>query len=170
MNMKRALIATFFLFLFSHAATYGQVMGSWEPFLQVGLKLGVNFQSLSGAPVNSTPGAVAGAYARKDIGRFGVRAELLGSFTQYTTKYPASFYSNYTSGMDTVTKGKFMAIYLSVPLLVEYKLNNKLNVMAGPQFSYLVSLSDNNNAYSKIYGEGNFIVNTGVCCNKTCKN
>jgi hypothetical protein len=156
--MKRIFILTAFILIALQSTSYSQVMGSWTPFLNAGLKLGVNYQTISGAPVKANPGAVAGGYVRKDVyGRFGIRVEALGCLVKYTTKYPAAFYTLHTPGMDTITKGVFQAIYVNVPLLIEYRLSEQLQVMAGPQYGYIVSFTDNNNAYSKIYGNTDFI-------------
>ncbi len=159
--MKHNFIFTVFLLLAVHTTSHSQVMGEWTPFLNAGLKLGANFQTISGAPVKASLGAVGGAYVRKDVyGHFGIRMEALGCLAKYTTKHPAAAYTLHIPGMDTVTKAVFQAIYINVPLLVEYRLSNQLMVMAGPQYGYIVSLTDNNNAYTKIYGNSDFITTT----------
>lgn len=160
--MKRTFILITFLLVGLQSTSFSQVMGVWEPIFNFGLKIGANFQTISGAPVTSGPGVMAGVYGRKDLKRFGVRGELLGGLAKYVTQYPASFYSLKTPGMDTVSKGDFQAIYLYIPILLEYKLNVKMTAMAGPQFNYVASLADNNNAYTKIYGDGKFIKKTEV--------
>lgn len=130
-----------------------QVMGQWEPFLNVGVKAGVNISQYSGAPLTSTPGIMAGLYARKSLGKIAARVEVFGTFSNIKTKYPASFYSNYSTGMDTTNAGDFSAVYLSVPLIIEYKVSGGMHILAGPQFNYLVSLNDKNGAYTSIYGK-----------------
>jgi len=134
-----------------------QVMGQKIPFAGLGVKIGGSMQALSGAPVRSGPGVVAGLYSRKNIGRFGVRVEALASTAHYTTKYPASIYSLYSPGMDTISKGDFQVIYASIPLMIDYQLNKSMQLLAGAQWSYVVSLYEKNNAFSNIYGTNNFI-------------
>ncbi len=150
---------TIILVLFYFSST-GQVMGIVEPFANVGIKAGGSVQQLSSATVRSGPAPMIGVYVHKNLERFGVRLELQGSYMSYKTKFPASQYALYTPGMDTVKKGEFGALYLSVPLLIEYSVSRKLSVFAGPQFNYLASLTDKNGVFTQIYGEGNFIKST----------
>jgi hypothetical protein len=135
-----------------------QVMGEKIPFVTVGLKLGGSLQQLSGAPVKSGPGIIAGLYTRKEITkRLGVRVELLGNYLSYKTKYPASYYSLYTPGMDTLNKGEFQTIYVNVPLLVECWVANTIQAVGGVQLGYVASIADKNDAWTSIYGTGHFI-------------
>lgn len=134
-----------------------QVMGTFTPFLSLGVKAGGGFQTLSGGPVKAAPVALGGIYLQKKIGRVGVRAEVLGSYSTFTTKNPASFYSLYAPGMDTLNKGKFNVIAVSVPLLVEYQLRERLDIVAGAQFGYNVNVSDANGAYTSVYGNTDFL-------------
>jgi len=134
-----------------------QIMGTREPAVDLFLKAGGSFQTLSGAPVKAGPGWVAGIGVRKPLYKFGARAELLAINTRYKTKYPASLYSLYAPGMDTINKGDFAVLYGALPLLIDYRLNNSLRVLAGAQLSYIVSMTDKNGAYTAIYGDDAFI-------------
>lgn len=145
------------LFIFVQGSVSAQVMAVREPIVNMAIKAGGNYMTLASAPVKGGFAPMLGIYAWKNIGRFGLRLEAMGSIVTYTTKYAASFYSIYTPGMDTATKAQFDVIYISAPLLVEYQLNERMQVMLGPQFSYALSATDKNQAYTKIYGNGDFI-------------
>lgn len=139
--------------LFTTVAS-SQVMGAWEPLLNVGVKAGAGFSSLSQSAIDTKPAILAGIYVqRRLIGRFGIRAEAFGNITSYTTKYPAAFYTSNKAGKDTVSKGEFSAVHLSIPLLAEFYFSKNLRIIAGPQFNYLASLTDKNGVYTSIYGD-----------------
>lgn len=157
MYIRRIFCGGTLLFLSIAQPVKAQVMGSFTPFLSLGVKAGGGFQTLSGGPVKAAPVALGGIYMNKKLGRVGVRAELLGSYVSYTTKNPASFYSLYAPGMDTLNKGKFNVIAVNVPLLVEYQLREHLDVIAGVQFGYNVNVSDANGAYTSVYGNTDFL-------------
>lgn len=142
--------------------TNAQVMAVREPIVNMAVKVGGNYMTLASAPVKGGFAPMAGVYAWKNIGRFGIRLEAMGSMVTYTTKYAASFYSIYSPGMDTVTKAQFDVINVSAPLLIEYQLTERMQIMAGPQFSYAVTVTDKNEAYTKIYGNSDFIKKTDV--------
>ena len=145
------------LILLGTTGTQAQVMGFREPLVHMSVKAGGGLSVLASAPVKSAVGPLAGLTISRNLGRAGVRLELLGSMFSYTTKFPASYYSLYSPGMDTVSKGEFQAIYGSAPLLVEYQFREKIQLLFGPQVSYLVTLTDKNNAFTKIYGEDKFL-------------
>ncbi len=155
--MKHTLSIIFLFTCCAFTQVSAQVMGGTVPFVQVGFKLGGNFQSLSKAPVKTGPGVLAGLYVRKSVERFGIRIEVLGGLNKYATKFPASYYSLPSPGLDTVSKGDFQAISIYAPVMIEYFLTNKLQVVAGGQYAYNLSMTDNNNAYTKIYGEDKFL-------------
>ena len=137
-----------------------QVMAFKEPFANVGVKLGGNFEQISSAPLKSGPGLLVGVYASKSVGKFGVRIEATGSTAQYKTKYPAAYYVTHTPGMDTNTVGNFQVVYINVPLLFEYIATPKLHLLVGPQFGYMASITDKNKVYADIYGNSNILTTT----------
>lgn len=154
--MKRALLLSL-VSLSLASSSRSQVVGFHDPFVNMGVKVGANFEHIASAPLNGSIGPLAGVYVRKGIGRCGVRLEVIGSYAQYKTKYPAAYYVNHTYGMDTVTKGNFQVIYANVPLLFEYRATKKLSLMVGPQFSYTASITDKNKIYADVYGNSNII-------------
>lgn len=157
--MKRAFVLLS-LALFLTNISRSQVVGFRDPFANVGVKVGGTAGYIASAPLKSSAGPLAGIYARKGIGRFAVRIEAMGSYAQYKTKYPAAYYSTHLPGMDTVTAANFQVIYLNVPLLFEYEATKKLHLLLGPQFSYIVSITDKSKVYSGIYGNSNILTNT----------
>lgn len=154
MKLKLFLFVTL---LAGAVAGRGQIMGTREPFVDLGLKIGGSFQTLSGAPVKAGPGWVAGVSVRKPLYKFGASVEALAIYTRYKTKFPASLYALYKPGMDTTSKGDFEALYGALPLLIDYKLNNSLKVIAGVQLGYVISLTDKNGVFTSIYGPDSFI-------------
>ncbi|WP_345077751.1 outer membrane beta-barrel protein [Nemorincola caseinilytica] len=158
--MKKYFFAAFVSLLLLQGVANGQVMGFREPIVNMGVKVGGSFMHLSSAPIRTSPGPLAGIYVWKNIGRFGVRLEALGTMVTHTTKYPASAYVIPTPGIDTETKASLQAIYLNVPLLLEYQLNENLQLLGGPQFGYLLSLTDKNDAYTKVYGNSEMLTKT----------
>jgi hypothetical protein len=117
---------------------------------------------LSSAPVKSSPSPIVGLFAYNNMGRVGIRLEVMGTMVTHTTKYAASYYTIYTAGTDTITKAEMQTINVSAPLLVEYQLTERIQLVAGPQFSYLVSVTDKNEAYTKVYGDTKFLKKTDV--------
>ena len=124
---------------------------------EIGAKLGLNFQELSQSPFSPSfnPGIVGGGYFRRFFGGSGVRVELLGSTASYTSQNPAAYYATHTAGTDTVTKSAFRGIYISIPAMFEQRAFKKLYLLFGPQYSRLISSSDKNGEFTKIYSKSN---------------
>lgn len=142
--MKQSLL--FYLFpvvlFFSVRAEAQSVPGLKSvPKLDVGLKIGANFAQIGGTDWVKTyqPGIVGGATIGLHKHKIGVQAEFLVSTAHYTTQ----------GLVDSVNKGDFRALYFDVPVLFEYrliggKLLPKIWLMAGPQFSNLMSITSLN--------------------------
>jgi hypothetical protein len=152
MNIKLILIG---LGLGGSTGASAQVMNIREPLFRAGVKVGGHFMRLSSAPVKSAPSPMVGLFAYNNMGRIGVRLEVLGTMVTHTTKYAASYYTMPAPGRDSITEAKLQALYVSVPLLVEYQLTERIQLIAGPQFTYTVSVKDMNDAYTKAYGTVN---------------
>jgi len=101
------------------------------PKVNVGLKVGANFESLTGNAWQNTykGGVVFGAFARVYKGNLGLDVEAMINTAQY-------------SPVDSFASGTFRALYLNVPVLIEYKLFHRLWLQVGPQFSPLISMSN----------------------------
>lgn len=119
----------------------------------VGVKAGANIFKVDGKSFSDEfkYGYHLGAYVNIGIGgRFSLQPELL--FNQYQTKTDSSFkniYQNAFSGNSNVKLN-----YLSIPLLLNYKLGSLLSLQAGPMFSVLMDqnknlLQNGQNAFDK---------------------
>lgn len=81
-----------------------------------------------------------GGFAEIGLGsKFSLQPEVL--FNQYNTRTDTSFKSVYQVGPNTFKDVKLN--YLSIPIMLNYKLANILSLQAGPQFGILIS-EDNN--------------------------
>jgi hypothetical protein len=123
----------------------------------LGVKLGLNFQEIIKSPFSPSfnPGIVAGGYCRRFWGGSGIRGELLVNTASYTSQNPADYYAPHKAGSDTVTKSAFKAAYISIPVMFEQRCFHKLYLLLGPQYSHLISSSDKNGEFTKIYGKSN---------------
>jgi hypothetical protein len=138
---------------------------SLHPDSDFGIKGGVNYQAIMGSAFKPAynAGYVAGIYGAKHWDKVGLRIEVLASSAHYTTEKAPTSSLFYEKGMDTVKKGDFNCMYLSVPILLEIKLKNKLFLEVGPQYNYLLSTNDNNGAYTKQFKNDN-IFKSGEYC------
>ena len=101
------------------------------PKVTIGVKIGMNMQKLDGTQYESKfkSGIVGGAFVSVDRKKVGIRVEGLLK----TAKY--SIYN---------TNVKVNAVYVDVPLLLEYKIVPRLWIQAGPQFSSMLSAKNTN--------------------------
>lgn len=103
----------------------------------VGIKAGANITKVDGKSFKDEfrYGYHVGGFANFGIGgRFSIQPEVL--FNQYNTQTDSSFsniYQNAFSGSNNIKLG-----YLSIPLLLNYKLGSLLSLQAGPQFGILL--------------------------------
>ncbi len=123
----------------------------------LGVKVGLNFQEITKSPFSPSlnPGLVAGGYCRRFWGGSGIRGELLINTASYTSQNAASYYVPHIASTDTVTKSAFKAVYLSVPIMFEQRIRHKAYLILGPQYSYLISSTDKNGEFTKIYNKSN---------------
>ncbi len=103
------------------------------PKIEFGLKLGANFQSISGNTWNNSykPGVVAGITLGMHKKKVGVRVEVLVGLSNYT-----SVIIRDSSG----EKAEFRATYINIPVLFEYSFIPMLKLQAGPQYSNMISV------------------------------
>ncbi len=135
--MKRTL-----LFTLLAATLFVSGVNAQSPVkADVGIKLGANFSQLGGDHWEQSyqPGVLAGALFGVRKHKIGLQVEVLVNSSHYTTK----------DLIDSVRKGDFRATYFDIPVLFEYrvlgtKLSPKVWVMAGPQFSNLMSIKSLN--------------------------
>lgn len=103
------------------------------PKVDLGIKVGANFQQITGEGWENTykPGIVGGAFVGLHKDSWGIQLEALVKSVTYTVDV-----ANIKSDIKTV--------YLDVPLLLEYRIIPRLWIQAGPQFSTLFSAKDPN--------------------------
>lgn len=107
-----------------------------------GIKAGANIIKVDGKSFKDEfkYGYHLGGFATIGVGgRFSIQPEVL--FNQYQTKTDSSFkniYQNAFSGDNNIKLN-----YLSIPLLLNYKLGSLLSLQAGPMFSILMDQNKN---------------------------
>lgn len=108
--------------------------------INIGVKLGANISGVNGGPSlkgDFKVGYLAGAYADLNISKkIAIQPELLFSQTSSTT-------SNNTGGIINFEQAKkFNLHYLSIPILLDYKIIPFLHAQVGPQFSTLLNSNE----------------------------
>lgn len=131
--MKVKILAAAVALFFAHAsfAQFG-----------IGVKAGANITKVAGRSFADEfrYGYHLGGWANIGVGgRFSIQPEVL--FNQNQTRTDSSFkaiYQNAFSGNNNVKLN-----YLSIPLVLNYKLGSLLSLQAGPQFSILLDQNKN---------------------------
>lgn len=131
MKYKLSVLA---LFVFFAQASMAQ--------FSAGIKAGTNIIKVDGKSFEDEfkYGYHLGGFATIGVGgRFSIQPEVL--FNQYQTRTDSSFkaiYQNAFSGDNDIKLN-----YLSIPLLLNYKLGSLLSLQAGPMFSILMDQNKN---------------------------
>lgn len=108
----------------------------------IGVKAGANIIKVDGRSFDEEfkYGYHLGGFAIIGLGgRFALQPEVL--FNQYQTKTDSSFKAIYQNAFSGNTDIKLN--YLSIPLLLNYKLGSFLSLQAGPMFSILLDRNKN---------------------------
>ena len=154
--MKSRLLLLLGLVIFSQAA-----MAQFR----LGIKGGVNMTKIDGKSFSEEfeTGYHLGGFAEIGLGKkFSIQPEVL--FNQYNTRTDSSFKDIYQVGPESFKDVQLN--YLTIPIMLNYKLGSALSLQAGPQFGILMS-EDNNllengqDAFSK----GEFSMAGGVQLN-----
>jgi hypothetical protein len=128
--MKIKFLA-FIMLLFMYSTAHSQT-------LNAGIKFGANLNKLTGKSFNDqfSFGYHAGAFINVGLGKkWSVQPELLFSQTNVdTSDHFSSVYQNINFNMVNHVKLN----YLSIPVLLQYKLSPMLAIQAGPQFGILM--------------------------------
>jgi opacity protein-like surface antigen len=101
----------------------------------LGVKAGANLTKIDGRSFKDEfqTGYHLGGFAEIGLGgKLGIQPEVL--FNQYQSRVDTSFRDVYTNPSYRDVKLN----YLSIPLLLSYKLGNSLSLIAGPQFGILI--------------------------------
>jgi hypothetical protein len=134
--MKAKLILPLLAALFISSASMAQ--------FHIGIKGGTNITKVDGHSFKDKfeYGYHVGGFAEIGLGeKFGIQPEVL--FSQYSTTLDSN-YNNIYKDVFTSGQSKVKLNYLSIPVLLNYKLiGNFLSLQAGPQFSILMKQDKN---------------------------
>jgi len=106
----------------------------------IGIKAGANVTKIDGKSFKDEfrYGYHLGGFAEIGFrGKLGLQTEVL--FNQFTTTVDSSYKEVYENVFDADYRGNVKLNYLSIPILLNYKLiGNFLSLQAGPQFGVLI--------------------------------
>jgi hypothetical protein len=128
-----SLIAISVLFSFAATAQFN-----------LGVKGGANISKIEGRSFKEEfrYGYHLGGFVEVGLGgRLGLQPEVL--FNQYSTKVDSNFRAIYQNAFSSATNRSVKLNYLSIPVLLNYKLGNVLALQAGPQFGILLDQDKN---------------------------
>lgn len=109
----------------------------------LGVKAGANLTKVDGRSFKDEfrTGYHIGGFAEIGLGgKLGIQPEVL--FNQLQTKVDNTFEEVYREALDASTRD-IKLNYLSIPLLLTYKLGNNLSLQAGPQYGILLDQDKN---------------------------
>lgn len=107
--------------------------------LNIGIKGGANITKVEGRSFKDEfkYGYHLGGFAEIGLGgKLRLQPEVL--FNQYQTRVDSSFKNVYQNALNFSDNRDIKLNYLSIPLLLSYKLGNVLSLQAGPQFGILL--------------------------------
>lgn len=156
MKTKLFFVAAFVLFSSAAMAQFN-----------IGVKGGVNISKVDDRAFRDefTYGYHLGGFAEVGLGkRLKIQPEVL--WNQLNTRADTSFRNIYSNALDFSNYRDVKLNYLSIPVLLSYKLGNVLYLQAGPQFGILINqdktlLENGKEAFSK----GDFSMLGGVQLN-----
>ena len=117
-------------------ASYGQ--------FHLGIKGGANFTKVDGKSFRDEfrYGYHLGGFAEIGLGKkFAIQPEVL--FNQYQTRADSSFENVYQNSVSISNYQDVKLNYLSIPILLNYKVGKLLTLQAGPQFGILIDQGKN---------------------------
>jgi hypothetical protein len=107
---------------------------------KLGVKAGANIMKIEGKSFKEefSYGYHAGGFLEIGLGdKFGIQPEVL--FNQVSSRVDSSFSHVYQNAANFSNYKDVKLQYLSIPLLLNYKLGNVLSLQAGPQFGSLMN-------------------------------
>ena len=129
-------LAVLFALVFSTQAAMAQ--------LNFGIKGGVNINKVDGKAFRDEfkYGYHLGGFAEIGLGgKLSIQPEVL--FNQFQTRADSSFSNVYQNSLSISNYQDVKLNYLSIPLLLNYKLGSLLSIHAGPQYGILIDQSKN---------------------------
>lgn len=130
--MKTKLFCLVAVLLISHA-----MMAQFH----IGIRAGTNLSKIDGKSFKQEfqYGYLLGGFAEIGLGnKFFLQPEVL--FNQYTTTLDSNF-SHIYQGAITNDQSKVKLNYLSIPVILNYKLLGPISIQAGPQYAILIDQS-----------------------------
>jgi hypothetical protein len=135
--------------------------------INFGIKAGTNISKIEGKAFKDEfkYGYLAGAFAEIGFGKkLSIQPEVL--FSQHQTRVDTAFSNIYENALDLNNYKDVKLNYLSIPIVLNYKLANILSLQLGPQFGILMNqdktlLENGKEAFSK----GDFSVLGGAQVN-----
>lgn len=127
-------------FLFSALLLANAVLAQFS----LGVKAGANLTKVDGRSFKDEfrTGYHIGGFAEIGLGgKLGIQPEVL--FNQFQTKVDTSFRNVYQDAFNSLTERDVKLNYLSIPILLTYKLGNNLSLQAGPQYGILLDQDKN---------------------------
>jgi hypothetical protein len=111
--------------------------------LHFGVKGGANLTKIEGKAFSDqfNTGYNLGAFAEIGFGKLSIQPEVL--FNQVKTTVDSSFKQVYQGAADFSSYKDIKLNYLSIPILLDYKLAPFLSLQAGPQFGILINQNKN---------------------------
>ena len=144
--MKRTLLLTALsaTLLFSNTTEAQSIpVVSSLPKVTLGVKLGGNFEQISGDNLNTSyqGGLMGGAFVGLQKKKFGVQVEGLIKSVNYDINFGGS---------------TLKTVSLDIPVLFEYKLIPRLWVQVGPQFTSVLSTRNSSDSLKNTIKSGGF--------------
>ncbi len=112
--------------------------------INFGLKAGTNISKVDGKAFKDefNYGYHLGAFAEVNLGKkLSIQPEVL--FNQYQTRVDTAFSHIYENALNFSNYKDVKLNYLSIPLVLNYRLANILSLQAGPQFGILLDQDKN---------------------------
>jgi hypothetical protein len=134
MFMKRRLLVAIACIIFAQAAM-AQV--------HLGIKAGANLTKVDGKAFRDEfrYGYHVGGFAEIGFGKLGIQPEVL--FNQLNQRVDSSFRNVYQNAASFSNYRDVKLRYLSIPIVLDYKLAPFLSLQAGPQFGILLDQDKN---------------------------
>lgn len=161
----------FYLFFLSCLGYFSPSLGK-QKFgvdLGIGVKGGLNFNKFSAAGFKSVfqTDPHAGFFLHFNKRHFGVQLEAVWTQTQITTDSTfEGLYNQYMhQAIDSLNQASFKFSTISLPILLNLKMTQKVWIQLGPQFNANVGVTDKNNIIrsgKSIIAQQNYSVVGGV--------
>ncbi len=140
--MKKTLLLSAFVVIAFYGHT--QSVKSSAQLVQFGLTFGVNFNNIQGNGIKNSyePGFIAGGFSRIALSKkWNIQPEVLFNFSN--SKKADNFIEFYNTNGSPFADTKIRVDYVSIPVLLGYKVTRILTLQAGPQYSFLVYDDEN---------------------------